>query len=209
MWPLTNVNSVDTLGACENAHVSERAVVCLNATAEIGTRDFGNHSQTAHPEWFAVYVRSNFEHLVNQVLEHKGVESFLPTYRMRRCWSDRIREVDFPLFPGYLFCHIEGHERGHILETRGVIGIVGVGNRPAAIAPEEIGAVRALVHSQLPLSKHPFLRVGQTVRIQHGPLAGLRGILVNMKSRCRLVVSITLLQRSIATEIDVAWISTT
>lgn len=158
-------------------------------------------------QWFALRVRSNFERPVSSLLQAKGVEEFLPSYRSRRLWSDRIRDMDLPLFPGYVFCRIPIEDRASVLATTGVVGMVGVQRRPVPIPDEEIAAVRAMIESQSKVEPWPFVRVGQHVRVRRGPLAGLEGILLRVKDSCRLVVSVTLLGRSVATAIDAAYVS--
>jgi transcription antitermination factor NusG len=159
------------------------------------------------PLWYAVRVRSNFERNVSIVLDHKGVEQFLPTYRSRRVWTDRVKTLDLPLFPGYVFCRIPLDERNRVVTTDGVVGLVGAGRQPIPVSNHEIDAIRTLMQSQMPAQPWPFLKIGQTVRISHGSLAGIEGILVRVKNSWRLVVSVTLLERSVAVEIDAAYVS--
>jgi transcription antitermination factor NusG len=161
------------------------------------------------PQWYAVRVRSNFERNVSTVLNYKGVEQFLPTYRSRRIWTDRVKNLDLPLFPGYVFCRIPLEERNRVVATDGVVGFVGVGRQPIPVSATEIDAIRTLVQSELPAQPWPFLQIGQTVRIEHGSLSGMEGILVRVKNSCRLVVSVTLLERSVAVEIDAAYVAPT
>ena len=159
------------------------------------------------PLWYAVRVRSNFERTVSTVLEHKGVEQFLPSYRSRRIWADRVKTLDLPLFPGYVFCRIPLDERNLVVTTEGVVGFVGAGRKPIPVSDTEIDAIRTLVHSQVEIQPWPFLKIGQTVRIRSGAFAGVEGILVKVKNSWRLVVSVTLLERSVAVEIDAAYVS--
>jgi transcription antitermination factor NusG len=159
------------------------------------------------PLWYAVRVRSNFERNVSIVLDHKGVEQFLPTYRSRRVWTDRVKTLHLPLFPGYIFCRIPLENRNHIVTIDGVVGLVGAGRQPIPISDAEIEAIRTVAQSQAPMEPWPFLKIGQTVRIGHGPLAGLEGILIRVKTSWRLVLSVTLLERSVAVEIDAAYVS--
>jgi transcription antitermination factor NusG len=156
--------------------------------------------------WYAVRVRSNCEKAVLAALTGKGHEAFLPTYRSRRRWSDRYKEVETPLFPGYAFCRFDALRRLPILTTPGIVSIVGSSAGPIAIEEREIESVRAMVSSGLMIGPWPFLREGQFVAVESGPLAGVEGIIVSVKSQFRLVVSITLLQRSVAVEIDRAWV---
>lgn len=157
--------------------------------------------------WYAVRVRSNFERTVNTVLEHKGVERFFPTYRSRRVWADRIKTLDLPLFPGYVFCRIPLDERNRVVTTEGVIGLVGAGRQPIPVDESEIEAIRTLVHSRVEVQPWPFLRVGEKVRIRNGAFAGVDGILVKVKDSWRLVVSVSLLEKSVAVELDAAYVS--
>jgi transcription antitermination factor NusG len=141
---------------------------------------------------------------VSQFLQSRGFETLSPTYLERRQYSDRIKTLEAALFPGYLFCQMDRYDRLPVLSTPGVETIVGFGREPHPVDPLEILAVQAVMRSGLLARPHPFLRVGQKVRVQAGPLASLEGILVATKSDHRLVVSVSLLQRSIAAEIDSA-----
>ncbi|SRR5579883_49402 len=164
-------------------------------------------SPEATPLWYAVRVRSNFERTVSAVLEQKGVEQFLPTYRSRRVWADRIKSLDLPLFPGYVFCRIPLNQKNRVVTTDGVVDFIGAGRRPIPISDTEIEAIRTVVQTQVAAGPWPFLKIGQTVRIRRGPLAGLEGILIKVKNSYRLVVSVTLLERSVAAEIDAAYVA--
>jgi transcription antitermination factor NusG len=147
-------------------------------------------------------VRARHEAGVASVLGGKGYEWFLPLYKSRRRWSDRIKEVESPLFPGYLFCRFNPNDRLPILKTPGVTQIVGCKRVPIPVDEAEISAIRALVAACVPSSPCPFLEIGRKVRIEGGALSGLEGILTEIKGKRRLVLSITLLQRSVAVEID-------
>jgi transcription antitermination factor NusG len=157
-------------------------------------------------QWYAVRVKSNFEQGVAGILSSKGYEQFLPSYRVRRRWSDRVKEMRKPLFSGYVFCWMNIQERLPILMTPGVVGIVGAGRTSTPIPMQEIEALRAMVNSNLRLAPWPFLRIGQRVRIRKGPLADQEGHLIKFKNEWRFVVSIHLLQRSVAAEVDAGWI---
>jgi transcription antitermination factor NusG len=159
------------------------------------------------PSWYAVRVRSNYERTVSTVLEQKGVEQFVPTYRSRRMWADRVKTLDLPLFPGYVFCRIRLDERNVVVTTDGVVNIVGAGRQPIAVSEAEIEAIRKVVQSGVPAEPCHFLKTGQIVRINHGSLTGVEGILTKVKSSWRLVISVNLLERSVAVEIDSAWVS--
>lgn len=159
------------------------------------------------PDWFAVHVRSRYESLVARCLTAKGYECFLPTYWCRRRWSDRVKELELPLFPGYFFCRFQLEDRLPILKTPGLISIVGIAQNPVPVDETEIEAVRKLVNSGLRHQPWPYVSIGQKVRIEYGSLWGLEGILQSFKGRHRIVVSVTLLQRSVAAEIDSSWVS--
>jgi transcription antitermination factor NusG len=162
-------------------------------------------AEASYP-WFAVQVRTQREEGVAEYLTGKAYEWFLPTYKRRRHWSDRVREVQVPLFPGYLFCRFDPQDRLPILKTPGVIQIVGYNRVPVPVDEQEISAIQKLVASGLPNQPWPFLAVGDKVKIESGPLRGLEGILASVKGNHRLVLSVTLLQRSVAVEIDSAFV---
>lgn len=157
--------------------------------------------------WFALRVKPRHEKIAALALHGKGLEEFLPLCKARRRWSDRIKELDAPLFPGYVFCRFNPYERLPVLTTPGVSSIVGMGKIPAPIEDSEIAALHSIVNSGLMAQPWPFLKAGQYVRIDAGPLCGLEGILLEIKSSHRLVVSVTLLQRSVSVEIDRLWVS--
>lgn len=168
--------------------------------------DFKVSASPVNLPWFALQVRARYEKTVAWFLDGKGYEWFLPTYRSRKRWSDRIKESDQPLFPGYLFCRFDPQLRLPILKTPGLISIVGSAKIPLPVDPEEITALRTLVSSGLRRQPWPYLVTGQRVRIEHGALSGLEGIFLHEKGSDRLVLSVTLLQRSIAAEIDRSWV---
>jgi transcription antitermination factor NusG len=153
------------------------------------------------PRWYALHVRSRHEKTVETSLTSKGYSVFSPFYRTKRKRSDRTTEIDVALFPGYVFCHLDPACRLPILTTSGVVTIVGPGNIPEPIEDREIDSIRRFVTSGRSVQPWPFLRAGQKVRIQAGPLSGIEGTLVQVKNEHRLIASITLLQRSIAVEI--------
>jgi len=161
----------------------------------------------ANPEfqWFALLVKSQHEKSVASALHGKGYEQLLPFYSVSRRWSDRIKQLALPLFPGYVFCRFDVNYRLPILVTPGVLHVVGVGKMPLPVNDSEIEAIRSIVKSGLQAEPWPFLRVGQRVRIERGSLEGVEGILLAVKKPYRLIVSVTLLQRSVAVELDQDW----
>jgi transcription antitermination factor NusG len=152
--------------------------------------------------WVALQVRPRSEKLVAMALSSREIEVFLPLYRARRRWSDRIKELQLPLFDGYVFCKLNLLYRMPALTTPGVIQFVGIGKTPVPIEEDEIAALQSVVKSGWPSMPWPFLQVGQRVRVEYGALRDLEGILVQIKGSHRLVLSVALLQRSVAVEVD-------
>lgn len=157
--------------------------------------------------WFALQVRSQRESHVAEQLGAKGYEIFLPMQACRKRWSDRIKKVDLPLFSGYLFCRFDPYDRLPILKTPWLLQIVGFNHIPSPVDDEEITAIRTLVASGTATQPWPFVGLGEKVRIESGPLRGVVGVLTQVKGNHKLVVSITLLQRSVAVEIDSALVT--
>lgn len=155
--------------------------------------------------WYAVYTRSRHEKVVAEELWQRQIEVFLPLRSVISKWKDRRKEVQFPLFPGYLFVHTDIAERRlDILKTPSVVRIIGFNNEPEPVPEEQILAVRTLVFSKLPYDPYPELVVGDRVRIIRGPLRGLQGYLVEKKNRFRFVVTVDLIQQAVCCEIDAA-----
>jgi len=152
--------------------------------------------------WFAVAVKPQHEKAVAAQLQSKALESYLPIYRARRRWSDRVKTVELPLFPRYVFCRFGSQERPKVLTTPGVHSIVGFSGKPCPVTEDEIAAIRTLVLSGLPLRVWSCLTVGQRVRVRRGAMEGLEGVLVREKTACRLVVNLELLNRGVAVEIE-------
>jgi transcription antitermination factor NusG len=143
--------------------------------------------------------------MASTILRGKGYREFLPLYSTKRRWSDRVKQLELPLFPGYLFCQFDANNRLPILTTPGVIAIIGIGKTPVAVPYEELAAVQTVVRSGLNAMPWPCLTVGSRVSIERGPLSGLEGIALDVDKKYRLVVSVALLQRSVAVEIDRDW----
>jgi transcription antitermination factor NusG len=162
---------------------------------------------TATFPWFALQVWSKRESLITTHLQGQGYECFLPMSKSIRRWSDRMKEVEQPLFPGYLFCRFDLHNRGPLLMTPGVRQIVGIGRTPMPVEESEVEAIRQALASGLPSQSWPYLQIGQRVRVSHGSLNDMEGILINFKGSNRVVLSVTLLQRSVAMEIDLSWVT--
>jgi len=162
--------------------------------------------ENARHAWYALRVRSRHENTVALHLQARGYESFVPLYKSKRRWSDRFKEIELPLFAGYVFCQFNLLDRLPILTVPGIVHIVGVGRIPAPIDETEIVAIQAAIKSGLPRRPWPFLEIGHRVRIEHGPLCGIEGILLGFRGHERLVLSVTLLQRSVAVQVDQTWV---
>jgi transcription antitermination factor NusG len=164
------------------------------------------NNESGGPRWFAIQVKTTHEKRVTSLLAFRGHEWFLPSYTCRRGWSDRIKKVELPLFPGYVFCRFSLSSRVAILKTPSVMRIAGIGYMPTPIDDQEIDAIQRVMQSGIGLSPHPFLQAGQRVRISGGSLMGLEGLIVDVRQRDRLILSVTLLQRSLSVDIDSAWV---
>jgi transcription antitermination factor NusG len=152
--------------------------------------------------WFALQVRSRWEGATAALLNGKGLETLLPTYTTKRKWSDRVKVTESPLFPGYVFCRFDVHDRLPVLITPGVISVVGRGKTPLAVDDAEILSIRTAIGSGLRMEPWPYVEIGERVRIKDDVLDGIEGILTSFKGSQRVVISVTLLRRSVALEID-------
>lgn len=152
--------------------------------------------------WYALRVKPKLERMVLLSLTNKGYTCFLPCYRERKEWSDRLKVVEVPLFAGYVFCSLDISRRLPALQTPGVLHFVSFDREPAPVDPAEIAALQTAASSGAGLAPWPYLREGQHITVTRGPLKNLSGILLRIKRDFRLVISITLLQRSVAVEID-------
>ena len=155
-----------------------------------------------HPRWYALQVRTRWESSTSLLLSGKGYQTLLPTYRLKKTWSGKLREISAPLFPGYVFCQFDARNRLPVLITPGVIAVVGRGKVPVPVEDGEVAAIQAVVSSGFRAEPWPFLELGQRVRIESEPLQGLEGILINFKGNHRIVLSVSLLRRSVALEVD-------
>lgn len=162
------------------------------------------NAAVADSAWYALYTRHQHEKTVARVLAGKGFEIFLPLYATAHRWKDRTKQLSLPLFPCYVFLRGDTGRRVDILGTPGVHSLVGSEGRPAPIEQYEVEAIRQMVESRMQVEPHPFLRCGDWIRVKSGPLAGIEGILVRKKNLFRLVVSVELLQKSVAVEVDVS-----
>lgn len=174
------------------------AVACLER-ASAGGHDGGW-------PWFAVLTRVGRERRTTTFLQNSGYECYLPVRRSTRRWSDRWKKIETPLFPGYFFCRMDPHNRLPVLITPGVNQIVGVGKTPVPVDEEEIVSLQRVQESSLSASPWPYVEVGQVATVGEGPLKGVTGIVMRIKSEVKLILSVNLLRRSVAVEIDRNWI---
>src|SRR5947207_3701791 len=163
-------------------------------------------SYDVQEQWFALRVKSGYEKLVATMANSMGFEDFLPVYQSRNRWSDRVKLVELPLLPGYVFCRLHVEHRLPLLTIPGVLHFVGIGKAPVPIADGEIAALQRTIQSGLAAEPWPFLEAGRRVCLEAGPLAGLEGILVENPNKDRVVVSVTLLNRSVAVGIERHWV---
>jgi transcription antitermination factor NusG len=156
----------------------------------------------AIPKWYAIQTRPRHEKRVAERLRSKSLEAFLPVHRCKHRWNNGVlADVELPLFPCYLFARTPAHERVRLLQLPGIVGIAASTTHPTAIPDREIEALR-IVTSLFSVEPHPFLNVGDRVRIVAGPLAGMEGILARRKQLCRLILTIETIMRSIAVEVS-------
>src|SRR5438876_11885940 len=155
--------------------------------------------------WFALEIRARHERFVASALHSKGFEVFLPLYVSKRRWSDRIKEIELPILPGYLFSRFDPQNRLPILVTPGVRQVVGTGKTPVPVDESEIAALQSILVSRLQARPWPFLQVGQRVRIEQGPLSGVGGILLDSQRRERRAVCVSRFRRSVAGQFGGGW----
>ena len=158
-------------------------------------------------DWYAIYVNPNCERRVAHALTGKGFESYLPLCWQYRNWSNRVRKVERALMPGYVFSRFCSQKRLPILTVPGVVYIVGTRSGPTPVDPDELAAVRQVAESSRMAEPWPFLAAGKLVTLEYGPLRGVTGRLISAGSGLKVVVSISLLQRSVAVEVDRSWVS--
>jgi len=163
-----------------------------------------NTALQVEPEWYAAYVKHQHERKASDLLQRKGLEVFLPEYKVTHRWKDRNKTLCMPLFPGYLFLRCFLRSKLEILNTPGVFFLVENGGRACPIQEQEIDFIRRAVQSGLPCQAHPFLSAGDLVRICSGPLSGVTGILARYQNRYRVVLTVAQLQKAISVEVEVA-----
>lgn len=156
------------------------------------------------PQWYALYTHARHEKYVAKQLEERGIDYFLPLYRTWHRWKDRRKQVELALFPSYVFVRICMAARLRVLSIAGVVHLVTFNGQPAALPEREIEALRNVLVKEIYAEPHPYLTVGRKVRLCQGPLLGTEGVLVRWKDKLRVVISIEVLMRAVAVEVDAA-----
>jgi len=167
------------------------------------SRSAQNQSAVGGP-WCAIYTRHQHEKTIAQSLSAKGLEVFLPLYDATRRWRDRTVHLSLPLFPCYLFLRGMQERKLEVVTTPGIVSILSINGEAAVIPETEVESIRKAIEWGNRVEPHPFLRRGDRVRVISGPLQGLEGILVRKKNLFRLVLSVEILERSAAVEVDVS-----
>lgn len=152
--------------------------------------------------WYAIHTRSRHEKVVRDQFLAKGITHLLPLHRKRSVWKDRVKMVEVPLFGGYIFGHFALQDRLQILQTIGVVRLVGLNGMPEPVPDDQIEAVRKLVEHRMSYDPHPYLKEGMRVRIKRGPLSGAEGILVEKRKHYRFIISVDIIQKSVAVDVD-------
>jgi transcription antitermination factor NusG len=175
--------------------------------AELGSEQYPDPvlpSTFNEPLWYAAYTSANHEKRVAEQLARSRVEHYLPVYKSLRRWKDRRVTLQMPLFPGYVFVCMCLRDRARVLEISGVARLVGFGGIAAPLPAGEIEALRACLSCGGTAVPHPYLTIGRRVRVKSGPLLGQQGILIRRKGKSRVVISIDLIQKSVAVDTDIA-----
>ncbi|HEY6766474.1 MAG TPA: UpxY family transcription antiterminator [Candidatus Sulfotelmatobacter sp.] len=154
--------------------------------------------------WYALYTFPRHEKRVAEQIEKREISCFLPLYRSVRRWKDRRKELELALFPGYVFVRVAIQDKLEVLKLPGVVRLVTFNGQPAALPDNELESLRRGLAGQVRMMPHPYLHVGRRVRLKSGPMAGLEGILRRRKDGLRLIVSVEILMRAVAVEVDEA-----
>ncbi len=181
-----------------------RQLVCSPGTWPLD----GRRLDEIPKDWFAVQVWTGREAPCAAQLRARGYEVFLPVYHEQRRWSDRIKKIERALFAGYVFCRMTPVVAAKVVTTPGVIRIVGDREGPLPVRADEIEAIQRIIETRRDAEPWQYLQAGERVRLETGPLRGTEGVVLTVRNRRRLVVSVSLLQRSVAVEIDPDWVST-
>lgn len=156
------------------------------------------------PQWFAAYTQPNHEKTIARQLTERAISHYLPLYESVRQWKDRKVRLEMPLFPGYVFVRICIQKRLSVIQVPSIIRLVGFGSEPAAIPEPELAAIRTCLDHNCRMEPHRLLQVGQRARVTRGALAGIEGILLRRKGIARLVLSVGLIMRAVAVEVEIS-----
>lgn len=154
--------------------------------------------------WYALYTFPRHEKRVAEQIEKREISCFLPLYRSVRKWKDRRKELELALFPGYVFVRVAIQDKLEVLKLPGVVRLLTFNGQPAALPDNELESLRRGLAGRVRMMPHPYLHVGRRVRLKSGPMAGLEGILRRRKEGLRLIVSVEILMRAVAVEVDEA-----
>ncbi len=166
--------------------------------------DYAEELRFTKLAWYALHTRSRHEKVVDDLLRRKNIETFLPLRTIRRKWSDRIKEIQEPLFKGYTFVHAQLIHKLEILQTKGVVRFVGFGRFPSVVSETQLLSIRRFMEEDIQIDPFPYLQEGKRVVIKNGRFRGVEGFLVCKKSKYRLVISLDLISQSASIEIDSA-----
>lgn len=179
--------------------------VATSFDVHVGKQNLPDLSEVApRGAWYAAYTQAKHEKRVAQQLDERRIESFLPTYRSVRRWKDRKKVLELPLFPSYIFVQLNADNKLDLLRLPGVLGLVTFQGRPAVVETAEIENLRHGLSDRTLVHPHPYLKAGRRVRVRRGAMAGVEGVLVRRREQTRVVLSISLLQRSVSVDIDEA-----
>src|SRR6266478_5490426 len=191
-----------------NTSITEMNTSTTEPTAvQLATSVIADDSERASylwPHWYAVYTCANHERRVADQFAYRGVEHFLPQDESVRRWKDRKVRLQLPLFPGYVFVQLALRDRLRVLQVPSVVRIVGCNGRPIPLPEADVTRIREFLERGFRAEPHPYMTVGKRVRVNSGPLAGMEGILSRRKGKFRVVISIELVQRAVAVDVDAA-----
>jgi transcription antitermination factor NusG len=178
----------------------------MSITAAVNTSSVSipGYAKDAEQRWYAVYTCANHEKRIAAQFDERSIENFLPLYETVRRWKDRRMRIALPLFPGYIFVRHSLLKRLDILQVPGVVRLVGFNNIAAPLPIEDIETLRYGLKRSYNAEPHPYLTIGRRVRVVHGPFDGLEGILLRRKGNLRVVISIHLIMRSVAVDVDLS-----
>jgi transcription antitermination factor NusG len=196
-------NVAGMAGACSLPNNHPISDIAMRDASPVTSGPFHFHSTA----WYALIIHQYKREQSEQLLSGMGYEYFSPCFETVKVWSDRRKRVDVPLFPGYIFCRFNPAQRLPLLRTPGILGIVSAGARFLEVDSKEIEAIRTALASKLPVEPYNSMTPGQKVRVTDGPLRGVNGVLVRSKAQSRLILSVAILNRSVAVEVQSSHLS--